>query len=55
MSFRGAKISIIFYMAKEAENRFTYEYEDLGQDVEGVFRSFNVAYQKIEQYGSADI
>lgn len=44
-----------FYMAKEAENRFTYEYEDLGQDVEGVFRSFNVAYQKIEQYGSADI
>ena len=44
-----------FYIAKEAENRFTYEYEDLGQDVEGVFRSFNVAYQKIEQYGSVDI
>lgn len=44
-----------FYMAKEAENRFTYEYEDLGQDVEGVFKSFNVAYQKIEQYGSVDI
>lgn len=44
-----------FYMAHESEQRFTYEYEDLGQDVEGVFKSFNVAYQKIDQYGSVDI
>ena len=43
-----------FYMAYESEQRFTYEYKDLEQDVEGVFRSFNVAYQKIEQYGDTD-
>lgn len=44
-----------FYLAEESEQRFKYVYKDLGQNIEEIFKSFNMAYHKIEQYGSFDI
>lgn len=44
-----------FYLAEESEQRFKYVYKDLGQNIEEIFKSFNMAYHKIEQYGSLDI
>lgn len=44
-----------FYLAEESEQRFKYIYKDLGQNIEEIFKSFNMAYHKIEQYGSLDI
>lgn len=44
-----------FYLAEESEQRFKYIYKDLGQDIEEIFKSFNMAYHKIEQYGSLGI
>lgn len=44
-----------FYLAEESEQSFKYVYKDLGQDIEEIFKSFNMAYHKIEQYGSLDI
>lgn len=44
-----------FYLAEESDQRFKYIYKDLGQNIEEIFKSFNMAYHKIEQYGSVDI
>lgn len=40
-----------FYLATPSDNGLTYDYKDLGQNIEEVFKSFNMAYRKIEQYG----
>ena len=40
-----------FYLAMPSDNGLTYDYKDLGQNIEEIFKSFNMAYRKIEQYG----
>lgn len=38
-----------FYLAEEAEN-MQYKYQDLGDDVEPIFASFNKSYDKLDNY-----
>lgn len=42
-----------FYLAQPAEQLFTFEYKSLGTDIEEIFASFNIAYQRIEEYGTS--
>lgn len=40
-----------FYQAHPDESGLKYRYEDLGNDIEKIFSSFNVALERIEYYG----
>lgn len=44
-----------FYIAEPSEKPYRYEYRDLGNNVEDIFKSFNIAYERIEQYGGTGI
>ena len=44
-----------FYIAEPSENPYTYSYRDLGNNIEDIFKSFNIAYERIEQYGGTGI
>lgn len=44
-----------FYIAEPSELSFMYSYRDLGNSIEDIFKSFNIAYERIEQYGGAGI
>lgn len=44
-----------FYIAEPAEAPYTYSYRDLGNSIEDIFKSFNIAYERIEQYGGSSI
>lgn len=39
-----------FYLAMPSDNGLTCDYKNLGQNIEEVFKSFNMAYRKIEPY-----
>jgi len=41
-----------FYLAVKSDEKFKYNYKDLGIDIEPIFESFNIALDKIEEYGS---
>lgn len=43
-----------FYLSKPTSAKDTYEFVDQGQNIEEIFKSFNVAYKKIEEYGNSD-
>lgn len=43
-----------FYIAEKAD-AYTYLYRDLGNNIEDIFKSFNIAYERIEQYGDNSI
>jgi len=47
--------AVHFYIAEQSENEFRYSYRDLGNEVEDIFKSFNIAYERIEQYGRVGI
>lgn len=40
-----------FYLANEGAERYRYEYESLGTNIEKIFRKFNVALDRIDTYG----
>jgi len=45
-----------FYLARPSEkDRFKFIYHHLGLDIEPIFEEFNVAIDKIDQYGQTDI
>lgn len=44
-----------FYIAEPSETPYTYSYRDLGNNIEDIFKSFNIAYERIEQYGGTGI
>lgn len=44
-----------FYIAEPSESQYTYSYRDLGNNIEDIFKSFNIAYERIEQYGGTGI
>lgn len=44
-----------FYIAEPSESPYTYSYRDLGNNIEDIFKSFNIAYERIEQYGGTGI
>ncbi len=45
-----------FYLAEPAdENEYTYRFVNQGKSIEGIFKSFNLAYQKIEKYGDSSL
>lgn len=41
-----------YYLAKKDGSTYTYDYEDLGLDIEPIFESFNIALDRISSYGS---
>lgn len=44
-----------FYVAESSDKDYTYTYRDLGDDIEPIFKSFNIAYERIDQYGSSSL
>jgi predicted ATP-dependent endonuclease of OLD family len=43
-----------FYLAEKTDGSFEYEYKDLGTDIEGIFSSFNIAFERIDLYGATE-
>ncbi len=43
-----------FYLAKKRPNDYTYDYKALKTDIEPIFSSFNIAIERINQYGAQD-
>lgn len=47
--------SVNFYLAEQsAKNRFMFYYKNIGKDIEPIFASFNIALDRIQQYGKFD-
>lgn len=44
-----------FYQAMSVGTNHRYVYQDLGQDIEEIFRSFNIALDRIRMYGTGGI
>jgi predicted ATPase len=43
-----------FYLANQYQNSFTYNYKDLGVEIEDIFSSFNIALERIDLYGQSE-
>lgn len=43
-----------FYLAEKREKDYTYDYKSLKTDIEPIFSSFNIAIERINQYGVQD-
>lgn len=43
-----------FYLAEREKETFTYNYRDLEKDIDPIFGSFNIALDRINQYGGGD-
>ncbi|HPX76067.1 MAG TPA: AAA family ATPase [Bacteroidales bacterium] len=43
-----------FYLANQYLNSFTYNYKDLGVEIEDIFSSFNIALERIDSYGQSE-
>ena len=41
-----------YYLAEKIENKFSYNYRNLGVSIDPIFKSFNIAMDRINQYGS---
>lgn len=47
--------AVNFYLAEQsAKNRFMFYYKNIGKDIEPIFASFNIALDRIQQYGKFD-
>lgn len=45
-----------FYLAEESkEEPIRFDYKDLGQEIDEIFGSFNIAYDRIAQYGDSGV
>lgn len=49
----GLVDSTVFYLAISADKPFRYVYGELGNNVEEIFKSFNIAFERIKQYGES--
>jgi energy-coupling factor transporter ATP-binding protein EcfA2 len=47
----GILDNVNFYLAKKVENSFMYEYLYLGNEIDPIFESFNIALDRINEYG----
>lgn len=50
----GVLDNVNFYLAEKERETFTYKYEDLGKEIDPIFGSFNIALDRINQYGGND-
>lgn len=50
----GILDNVNFYLAEREKETFTYNYKDLGKDIDPIFGSFNIALDRINQYGGGD-
>lgn len=50
----GLRDNITFYQATKRENSYEYEYKNLGFEVTDIFKSFNIALSRIQDYGRID-
>jgi predicted ATPase len=41
-----------FYLAEKVSGTYTYAYKSLGTEIEPIFESFNIAIDRINQYGA---
>jgi predicted ATP-dependent endonuclease of OLD family len=48
----GIISNLNFYLAEQVKNKFTYNYRHLGTDIDPIFGSFNIALERIHEYGS---
>ncbi len=48
----GVSNNLNFYLAEKKENTFSYKYNLLEQNIDPIFKSFNIALDRINQYGA---
>ena len=51
----GVLDSTNFYLAQKADGSHRYVYKNLGNNIEEIFRSFNIALDRIKLYGGDNI
>jgi len=49
-----ASSNLHFYLAQQDKNTFTYNYIDLGVEIDEIFSSFNIALERIDLYGRTE-
>lgn len=47
----GILDDVNFYLAKKVGEKFVYDFKHLGKDIEPIFESFNIAIERVNQYG----
>ena len=47
----GVLTNVNFYLAKKENNKFVYNYEFLDKNIDPIFESFNIAINRINEYG----
>ncbi len=47
----GVEDKLNYYLAEKSENKFMYNYLHLKQEIDPIFASFNIAIDRINQYG----
>lgn len=47
----GILDNVNFYLAEKERETFSYNYKDLGKEIDPIFGSFNIALDRINQYG----
>lgn len=50
----GILDNVNFYLAEKERETFSYSYKDLGKEIDPIFGSFNIALDRINQYGGGD-
>ncbi len=50
----GMLDQVSFYLAEKNEGSYTYDYKYLESDIEPIFASFNIALDRINQYGTIE-
>ena len=48
----GTDSNLQFYLAEKVADSYMYDYKSCGLDIEPIFESFNIALDRINQYGS---
>lgn len=47
----GTLDKVNFYLAQKTETKFKYNYKHLGNEIDPIFESFNIALERINKYG----
>lgn len=48
----GVETTLHYYLAEKDNLKFSYQYRHLGTSIEAIFKSFNIAMDRITKYGS---
>ncbi|MFT5647126.1 MAG: energy-coupling factor transporter ATP-binding protein EcfA2 [Aureispira sp.] len=43
-----------YYLAEQTGEEFKYNYRELGTDIEAIFESFNIAFERMDLYGNTE-